>query len=341
LLERSKFTAPEFLFATGESSKVVIQTLEAGQRIYAPGLYRNAAYLAPFRAPHRTVDVNSALFRFLLHFANYLLRTHSIPFANFVECGAFSVLLTALSSSDHHTRAVAYATLSEAYDLNLDRKEWQFHKEFCLFLESLLNSIDTPCKRFPHLISHFLTCAATVLTKPGHIVFGPLVKFIAGAQSLRLTGVPLFTELFGQDGIDHRQSRNYILKMLQAGVAEPADVELLKKAKVVDRLMAYFSSPLADLGSREAILAIIGQAAALEKLDGVGLWAYSVMTETFAGPHADRLVRLALGAEEQSAADRDCAALVAREAWVNHRAHLSAATVDSVQTVLCRSDLPD
>jgi hypothetical protein len=248
--------------------------------------------------------------------------------------------MKALSSSDDRSRLVAYATLSEVYDLNLTQKEWSYHHELALLLETLLNAVDSPNKRFPNLIGHFLTCVVSILTKPRHIVFNPLVTFIASAPALRLTNVPMFSELFGQDGIEYRAQRSYVLKMLQNGIAEPADVQLLKRGKVLERLMSYFSSPLTDLRTRESVLAILLLAGRLERLEETVLWVFSVLTETFSAPHVDALVNLALGTKDQTSAEKDCCVFIAREAWINHRSHLQKQTADAVQTVLCQSDIP-
>jgi hypothetical protein len=73
LLEQSSFTPPELLYATGEASKVVIKTPDAGQRLYAAGLQRNAAYLA-----HSTLQTTPLML--ILRYSAFCYTSQTISF---------------------------------------------------------------------------------------------------------------------------------------------------------------------------------------------------------------------------------------------------------------------
>ncbi|OHS95955.1 hypothetical protein TRFO_37893 [Tritrichomonas foetus] len=338
LIEHAKISPYSFLFATGEVAKVVIQTLDSNQKIYPASLCRNATYLAPFHLVHQNVEIDSPYFRFLLQFAHYLLTTEAVPLDNYMESGAVSILFRALSSKDEHTRNIAYASLSELYDLNMKKKEYSYHNQLQLLLESLINAVQTPGMRFPSLITYFLTMASSIIIKPGHTIFYTLIQFLASDRALRCGSVPLFNNLFGQSTLEYRAQRGWILKMLKNGVNETADVELMKKGKVIERLCSFFASPLSDMNSRKLILEILINASKYTKLEGIMVWAYSLMTELFAAPHIDQIVTLALSIRSKDEIEKECAVRVARLAWSEFRDSLDQSR-DKVDKVLCSASL--
>lgn len=337
LLEVNKVSPSSFLFVTGEVAKIVLQTLESGQKIVTTALWRNSSYLLPFHSAPK-VEIDTPMFRFLLHFANSLLTSFEIPIDVFMESGALVIIMRALSSTNSHTRDVAYSSLSNLYDLNLKNKEWTSYPQLSILLESLLNAVDTPSKRFTSLITYFLARAALIIMNPSRDVYVPTIKFLASSPALRTTSVPLFSSLFGSDGQDwSRHERNYILKMMKDGIREPADVELLNTGRVIERLEGFFASPLSDNTSRDLVLDVLTTASHYSKLNNVVMWVYSVLTETFSAFHVDKLIDLALSMKHQTASEKDCCVLIAKEALLSFKDKLSATTKDQVETLLCQS----
>ena len=322
LIEHARISPSSFLFATGEVAKVVIQQLDSNQKIYPSALCRNASYLAPFHQVHRkdsVFEVDTPFFRFLLHFAWYLLSTSAVPLENYIESGAVSILFRALSSKDEHARNIAYASLSELYDLNMQKTDYTYHLQLQLLLETLINAVTTKGMRFTSLITYFLTLASSIIIKPSHTIFTTMIHFLASDKTLRVQSVPLFNDLFGQNGLDFRNQRNWILKMLKNGVNETADVELMKKSRIIEKLCSFFASPLSEMKSRKLILEILINASKYAKLDGIMIWAYSLMTEHFALPHIDQIVTLALSIRSKDEVEKDCARAIAELAWSNFR----------------------
>ena len=323
LIEYANISPSSFLFATGEVAKVVIQTLDSKQKIYPAGLCRNATYLAPFHLAHQTVEIDSPYFRFLLHFSHYLLTTEAVPLDTYMESGAPSIIFRSLSSKDQQTRNVGYASLSELYDLNMKKKDYSYHKQLQLLLESLINAVSSEGMRFTSLITYFLALASSIIIKPGHTIFYTLIKFLASDRALRCSSVPLFNDLFGQNSLEYRSERRWILKMLKNGVNESSDVELMKKGKVIERLCSFFSSPLSDMNSRKLILEILINASKYSRLDGIIIWAYSIMTEQFASPHLDQIVSLAFALRSKTEIEKECLLNIAHLAWEEHKDSLS------------------
>lgn len=325
LIEHARISPSSFLFATGEVAKVIIQQLDLNQNIYPSALCRNATYLAPFRQIHQkdsVFEVDTPFFRFLLHFAYYLLSTSAVPLDNYIESGAASILFRALSSKNEHARNIAYASLSELYDLNMKKTDYTYHIQLQLLLETLINAVEKPGMRFTSLITYFLTLASSIIIKPRHTIFTPLIRFLISDKTLRVQSVPLFNDLFDQHDLDFRKQRNWILKMLKNGVCETADVELMKKSKIIEKLCAYFASPLSETKSRALILEILINASKYAKLEGIMVWAYSLMTEQFAIPHIDQIVTLALSIRSKDDVEMDCSYAIAELAWSDFRERL-------------------
>ena len=320
LLEHAHVSPSSFLFATGEVAKVVIQQLDSNLKIYPSALCRNSSYLAPFhivRQGGTVFEVDTPFFRFLLHFAWYLLSTSAVQLENYIDSGAVSIIFRALSSKFQHSREIAYASLSELYDLNVKKTDYKFHDQLQLLLETLINAVTEPGMRFTSLITYFLTLASSIIIKPSHSIFMNLIQFLASDKTLRVGTVPLFNNLFGQNGLDFRNQRNWILMMLKNGVCETSDVELMKKGKIIERLCAFFASPLSEKKSRDMILDILINASKYAKLEGVMIWTYSLMTEHFARPHIDQIVTLALSIRSKDEIEKDCLYAIVEIAWSN------------------------
>jgi nucleolar pre-ribosomal-associated protein 1 len=337
-LESRSITPSSFLFATGEAAKIVIQTLDNGQKVLASGLCRNSSYLSPFHHSSDQVQLDSALFRFLLQFANFLLVNKRLPIEEFLECGAFPVLLRSLASKCDHVRAIGYSSLSELYDLNLSKNEWQYHHQLSLFLDRILNSVTTPNQLMPSLLVHFLSCGAAVLTRPGHPIFMPLIKWLTEANDMRISSVPMFNDLFGQSGLDYRTQRNFIFRVIRNGIQGPEDVEMLRRHKVIDRLVCWLASPLSDIASRDVVLEILEKLVEIQRLEGLAGWILSVLNEAWIKPHRERLVKIAVNNEVDEDVEREYVALIAREAW-KWKDRLDTETREKVEEILCELTL--
>lgn len=322
LIEHAHISPNSFLFATGEVAKTIIQCIESHQTIFPHSLCRRTSYLSPFHVVRQDgsgFEVDTPFFRFLLQFAAYLLSSSAVPLENYIVSGAVSILFRALSSKDEHSRNVAYASLSDLYDLNMKKTDYSYHYQLQLLLESLINAVPTPGKRFPSLITYFLTLASSIITRPRKVLFSTVIQFFASDKTLRCGSVPLFNSLFGQSGLEYKAQRNWILKMLKNGVSEPDDIELMKKGKIFERLCAFFGSPLSETKSRTMILEILLNCSKYTKLDGIVIWVYSIMTERFAYNHIDQLIALAFSIRSKDAIEKDCVLAIARLSWSKYR----------------------
>ena len=302
LIEVQELNPEAILFVTGEASRFAIQQIVSKQQIYPSSLSRNVSYLQPFHMSH-TLETDTARFRFLLNFANYLLVNRIIPCDLFMESGAISIVLRGLSSESIEDREMAYDSLSELYYEN-DEKEWSKQNTVKIFLETLVKATNEKDMRYSHLQTHFLAAFASVLMKPSHNLYMRVVKYITDAPSLRLNQVPLFDAVFDKPTIQYRQERNYILKMLSKGIKEKEDLAILHHGKVCERLMHVFSSPLSDMVTRKQIIDILARVASIDRLEGLLGWILSVLPEFFSLPHTAALVQLALTASGKNEVDK-------------------------------------
>ncbi|KAH0787834.1 nucleolar pre-ribosomal-associated protein 1-like [Histomonas meleagridis] len=258
----------------------------------------------PYAQQH--IEIDTPFFRFLLQFAHFLLTNAEIPIEIMLERGVLSVLFHALSSKDDHTRAISYHSLSQLYDYNHKKKGWKFENQIAILLESVLNAVTEPNKRFTSIITHFLSAATTIIMKPNHPLFMPVVKFIASNPSLKRSSVPMFNELFGQSTLDYRVGRMWILKFLRNGINESSDVLLMKKGRIIERLCSFFSSSLSDSTTRSNVLEIFINASKQIKIDGLIFWVYSIITEQFALMHYNQLIELALLTKQKTEIEKEC-----------------------------------
>lgn len=315
LVEVQNISPDKFMFITGDAARTVIQQIDSDQKITTQNLSRNVAYLQPFHMSH-TITIDTPRFRFLMYFANYIIEEKIVGVEHFMECGAISVALRALSSREEYIRGLAYETLSQLYHMNTDN-EWPKQSTVRALLESIVNTVNEENQRFCHLATHFMAAFASVLMKPGHNLYMRVVKYITDTPALRVNQIPLFEAVFSKPSVSYRQERNYVLKMLLQGINEEEDIPMLMKNKAIERLMHVFASPLADLAARRQILEILTKVVTLARVDGIIGWAYSIIDESFAAPHIGALVKLCNSTTKRDESDNKTLKMLASSVLMN------------------------
>ena len=66
----------------------------------------------------------------------------------------------------------------------------------------------------------------------------------------------MFYSLFYSSSDDCRRERVWICQLLASGIRNFEDYRLYKRRHVMELLMSFFMSPLADLGCRRAIIEV-------------------------------------------------------------------------------------
>ncbi|KAJ3057559.1 hypothetical protein HK097_000025 [Rhizophlyctis rosea] len=195
-----------------------------------------------------------------------------------VDSNVLGLAIMSLSSTDMTTRRAAYCTLDWAYQA-IQQSDFKEQKQVLLLLDGVRNSVvnrpeewseegvvsvkpaaEKVAQRIPSVVALFAAQALMVLLKPESDMFMSVNRFLLQRPVVDFADVPLFYDLFYSPSADCRRERVWILRLLSCGLKVPEDYALYKRRHVMDILMGFFPSPLADTLSRKLIFEIIFKA---------------------------------------------------------------------------------
>ena len=71
-----------------------------------------------------------------------------------------------------------------------------------------------------------------------------------------LQTIPLFKSLFGSGSVHFRADRAWMLRLLAFGLRTSFDIHIYRRRFVLEIMMSFYSSPLADRHTREWIFQV-------------------------------------------------------------------------------------
>ncbi|KAI8924368.1 ribosome 60S biogenesis N-terminal-domain-containing protein [Entophlyctis helioformis] len=202
-----------------------------------------------------------------------------------LESNALGMCIMGLASESAATRRMSHFALAHGIHL-LDGSRLKERNQVMMLLTALKNSIvvddlDLLIKskskrqktsnaksnaakstepivppRIPTLIAAFCAQAIMVLLKPSRTF--PLATPIDGLED-----VPLFYAMLFSSTETCTRDRIWLLKLLAMGLRTADDYKLYRRRQVIDILMSYFHSTLADPVSRKLVIEILVKAAAI------------------------------------------------------------------------------
>eukprot|EP00842_Homolaphlyctis_polyrhiza_P001020 jgi/Hompol1/1919/HPOL_002798-RA len=141
-----------------------------------------------------------------------------------------------------------------------------------LLLEGLKNGISPPVKpakvplRVPTIIASFCAQALMILLKPESDMYPLINRFLLQRPVIDFADIPMFYVAFYSSSDNCTKERLWILRLLSMGLKTAADFKLYKRRRVLEILMGYLQSSMAEYVSHKLILEIFFKAMAIRQI---------------------------------------------------------------------------
>ncbi|XP_020269128.1 uncharacterized protein LOC109844484 [Asparagus officinalis] len=234
---------------------------------------------------------------YILAFSNHCLAMGYLEPTEFSRLGLLAISFVSISSPDEELRKLGYNCLGKFQDA---LKTCQKRKETLplqLLLTNIQNRITAEWQRIPSVIAIFAAEASLILLDPSQNHFLTLSEFLENSQKIKLKRIPFFPKLFRSGSIHFKMDRLWILRLLCAGLNSDVDAKIYMKQEVLNLLLSFFGSSLADHESKILILQIVKKcvrlsniALCLIKKHGLVSWLSSILLsygKRLAGDHQE------------------------------------------------------
>ncbi|XP_034022476.1 nucleolar pre-ribosomal-associated protein 1 [Thalassophryne amazonica] len=202
---------------------------------------------------------------FLLALFSAILRPECvIDCLKFVSCHALGVSVMALSSYDLQVRAAGYHVLSCFYH-HLEGASFREKRQLLYLLDMVRNGVRQQNQRLPFILTTYITKVAQQMLKPEDHMYVVLNRFLLSHQSLDFRRVPEFFKLFYGFDLEHKMEREWILKVLEEGMADGYCYKLCNQQSIFQSLLGFSSSPLCDEHIQAQIIRVLCQTARVTK----------------------------------------------------------------------------
>ncbi|CAN0909856.1 Nucleolar pre-ribosomal-associated protein 1 [Linum grandiflorum] len=199
---------------------------------------------------------------FVLEFSVRTLTVGYIDPMEFAGSGLLAVAFVSISSPDLGLRKLGYKTL-EIYKSVLDKmdKTKRETRELMFLVIKIQNAIGEKGQRIPSAISLFAAESSFILLNSSNDHHLTLVEYLENSW-MDMKKVPLF----GSYSINFSEERQWILRLIYAGLNLDKDGRLFIYNSVMKEIMSLYSSPLSDDESKKLILLIIKKSVKLHKI---------------------------------------------------------------------------
>ncbi|KAI0491316.1 hypothetical protein KFK09_025576 [Dendrobium nobile] len=203
---------------------------------------------------------------FMLRFSIHSLSMGYLEPVEFSRLGLLAVTFASISSSDGEVRRLGYDCLGR-FKICLEKcRKGKDLLQLLLLLTYLQNGITEAWQEIPSVFAIFAAEASLTLLDHSQNYFLTISKFLMRFPRVNLKAIPLFHTLFGSRSIHFSTERLWILRLLCAGLNSPDDAKLYLRNNVLDVLLSYSSSSLADDEFKILTLMIIKKCVQLHML---------------------------------------------------------------------------
>ena len=190
-----------------------------------------------------------------------------------IQDGDVDALILCLCSSQGDVRRQAHAQLRRL-GTTIRSSAVEDKDQLYVLLGELLESYEQQCvpndRALPYLAGTFAARAVHVLTEPTHFLYPKLNRFLMRAPEWRINKLPnhwLGNTILSQRAEDdaYWKEVRWVLDWLSEGLQSPADLEIVRRGGVAERIMAVYSSPAASVKLvREKVMEILFRATCVE-----------------------------------------------------------------------------
>uniref|UniRef100_A0A3P8W600 URB1 ribosome biogenesis homolog n=1 Tax=Cynoglossus semilaevis TaxID=244447 RepID=A0A3P8W600_CYNSE len=182
----------------------------------------------------------------------------------FVSSHALGFTVMALSSYDTKLRAAAYHVLGCFYH-HLEGARFREKRQLLYLMDMVKNGIQKENLRLPFVMTTYIQKVAQLMLKPEDHMYVVLNRFLLSHQSLDFKRVPEFFKLFYGFETEHKVDREWILSVLEEGIADRHCFEQCDRQAIFQSLLGLSSSPLRDENSQAQIIRVLCKAATVNK----------------------------------------------------------------------------
>ncbi|KAL2643291.1 hypothetical protein R1flu_010878 [Riccia fluitans] len=198
---------------------------------------------------------------FLLPFAVHGLSIGCISAEEFVRLGLLAVAFASISSADETMRKSGYEVLAKYYALLESCPSFKSRRQIRLLMTYVKNSVSEAWQKLPRVLSIFAAEASCILMNPENHHYLTINRFLLRAPSLDIESIPLFQIMFGSGSVQYRSDRLWMLRLLAAGLGSSLDAHIYRRKFVLELLMSFYDSEMADAFTRKWVLQVLFQAA--------------------------------------------------------------------------------
>ena len=175
-----------------------------------------------------------------------LIGTREVDLRSFVEVGALSYLLVALSAASSSIRSMAYSMVGSVLAM-MEESDFRERRQVVVALKALRDAIPEENMSLTPCTTVFVGRAVRIALHPENVPLYPIVnKFLLQRPVLDLDDVPLFYSLFNSSSEAFRAERIWLLRLLAAGLRRKSDYAVFRRRRVFDLLLNLCDSKLAD-----------------------------------------------------------------------------------------------
>lgn len=212
---------------------------------------------------HRAGSMPEALGSLLV--LRSLLHHRQCDAPRWLAKGAVSLLVMGLSAKSTEVRSLAYDALASFMTVLCDGPSFRERPQVVRLMRSLQDAITQINQRVPTLWAVFLAQGLVIASQPYHPQYKAMNSYVLTRAYFNLGDVPMFFSSFHSGSSSQRDDRLWILGILRQGLRTNEDAILLAGRHVLELLLGFHDSSVADLQARRACLSVLLRAGGVEE----------------------------------------------------------------------------
>ncbi|KAL8159958.1 LOW QUALITY PROTEIN: hypothetical protein V2J09_001495, partial [Rumex salicifolius] len=219
---------------------------------------------------------------FILRFSIHCLSMEYLNPVEFAGLGLLAVALVSISSPDEAIRKLGYEVLGKFKDILEKCSKKKDVMGLKLLLKYVQNEIEDPSQKIPSIHAIFAAEASLVLLDPSHDHYAAISKHLTKTPRKNVKSIPFFDR--SSSSIDFKADRQWMLRLLYAGINLEDDAPVYMKKSVLEILISFYACPLSDTKSKELILEVVKKSVKLKRMayhlvqdSGLIMWLSSIL----------------------------------------------------------------
>ncbi|XP_021667302.2 uncharacterized protein LOC110655333 isoform X2 [Hevea brasiliensis] len=203
---------------------------------------------------------------FILRFSIHILSMGYIEPVEFAGLGLLAVAFVSISSPDVGMRKLGYESLGRYKNALEGCQKKKDIMRLRLLLTYMQNGIKEPWQKIPSILALFAAESSLILLDPSNDHYTTLSKHLMHSSKVNMKCIPLFHTLFQSNSVNFRAERLWILRLACAGLNLNDDAEIFINNSILETLLSFYATPLADNESKELILQVVKKSVKLHRM---------------------------------------------------------------------------